>query len=349
MEHCKLCLKNKADNKGSHIVPHFLLKRIENLEGKTKRDYEVGFTISESNAKSHFGRSVPTVKLSEIYGEITDEDLRQNIHPLVVDFYFCTNCEIRLSVIESEYAKTMQNVGEGNYESGATGAVGLLFWISVFWRMSIHGKSGIRFQDFQEKSLRGFLDENLKLNRTELSKLPDFEYCKQGFVSYKILRCSSFSREASTFLVLHPEFDRPYSLLIDEFVVCIAFDGAFDDFQTKDFFTINDLIELAPVNLGVGVEVVFGINSERFAQIGFAVVNSLKETKLAYFNSLLDQLHVYLGRSGASMPLRIKAKIFEEMAKDETKLGRKYTQDEFIRSTMSVLEKHAKENGLIED
>lgn len=34
MEKCNLCKENDADKKGSHIVPHFLLKRIENIEGK---------------------------------------------------------------------------------------------------------------------------------------------------------------------------------------------------------------------------------------------------------------------------------------------------------------------------
>jgi len=47
MDNCKLCKNKPADKKGSHIVPHFLLKRIENEEGKSERDYEIGFSIGQ--------------------------------------------------------------------------------------------------------------------------------------------------------------------------------------------------------------------------------------------------------------------------------------------------------------
>jgi small subunit ribosomal protein S6 len=55
---CKRCHTNFADKKGSHLVPHFLLKRIENIEGKTQRDYEIGYVFEKFNVSSHFGRSV---------------------------------------------------------------------------------------------------------------------------------------------------------------------------------------------------------------------------------------------------------------------------------------------------
>jgi hypothetical protein len=82
---CRLCHKKEADKKGSHIVPHFLLKRIENIEGKTQRDYELGFRIDKMGMSSHFGRSVQSEKLEETFGEISDKDIENNTHPLVVD------------------------------------------------------------------------------------------------------------------------------------------------------------------------------------------------------------------------------------------------------------------------
>ncbi len=54
MKECFIC-NNEADKKGSHIVPHFLMKRIDNEEGSKERDKELGFEITETGSKSYFG------------------------------------------------------------------------------------------------------------------------------------------------------------------------------------------------------------------------------------------------------------------------------------------------------
>ena len=107
---CLLCESNLADKKGSHIVPHFLLKRIENVDGKKSRDVGVGFSIGELETKSHFERSVPTKNLDDIFGDLSDEDIRNNkVHPLVRDNIFCSLCENRLAAIEDNYSNHFQN------------------------------------------------------------------------------------------------------------------------------------------------------------------------------------------------------------------------------------------------
>ena len=82
MNTCKLCLTQEANKKGSHIVPHFLLKRVENIKGKSARDFELGFAIGEFDTESYFGRSVPPENLEEVFGEINDEEIQANKHPL---------------------------------------------------------------------------------------------------------------------------------------------------------------------------------------------------------------------------------------------------------------------------
>ncbi len=46
MRNCLLCYENPADKTGSHIVPHFLVKRIDNEPGQSGRDKEMGFVIT---------------------------------------------------------------------------------------------------------------------------------------------------------------------------------------------------------------------------------------------------------------------------------------------------------------
>lgn len=42
MNKCLLCKQNIADKTGSHIIPSFLMKRIN---GNGMRDHEIGFVI----------------------------------------------------------------------------------------------------------------------------------------------------------------------------------------------------------------------------------------------------------------------------------------------------------------
>lgn len=116
---CKLCGKEEADKKGSHIVPHFLLKRIINVEGKNQRDYELGFRFDKMGMSSYFGRAVQPEKLEETFGEISDDDIAKNKQQLVVDNYYCSKCENRFSLIESAYSKTLNKTDSKVYESGA--------------------------------------------------------------------------------------------------------------------------------------------------------------------------------------------------------------------------------------
>jgi hypothetical protein len=50
MDKCLLCKKKEANKTGSHIIPSFLMKRIN---GGRVRDHEVGFVISVSGVTRH--------------------------------------------------------------------------------------------------------------------------------------------------------------------------------------------------------------------------------------------------------------------------------------------------------
>ena len=78
MKKCKLCNINEADKTNSHIVPHFLIKRIINVDNSNGRDKELGFKIGLDDINSFFGKSVLPEKLEEVYGEVTD-DLIKNL------------------------------------------------------------------------------------------------------------------------------------------------------------------------------------------------------------------------------------------------------------------------------
>lgn len=202
-----------------------MLKRIENVDGKTGRDYELGFVIHGLETTSHFGRSVPVDKLDEVFGTLEEGDLVKNKHPLIVDNLFCDSCEDRFAKIENEYAKTIKNYHKDVYSSGVSSEIGMLFWMSVIWRISINKRSGVELTKSQNEKLRRVLNATLKLDfsKIDLSVMRNLKEAKR--VSYRLMRCPNYSAENGTHMVWHPRITHPYSLIIDEFILFFAFKG----------------------------------------------------------------------------------------------------------------------------
>ncbi|MGB6084903.1 hypothetical protein [Moheibacter sp.] len=105
MKKCLLCKENEPDKTGSHIVPHFLIKRIDNDDNQKGRDKELGFILGDTTTSTYFGRLIQPEKLEEVFGEVTDDLISNNKIDGIVDYYFCSDCEKKFSNIESIYAK----------------------------------------------------------------------------------------------------------------------------------------------------------------------------------------------------------------------------------------------------
>jgi len=341
MEKCRLCKEKAADKKGSHIVPHFLLKRIENVEGKTDRDYELGFYIEEFDTKSYFGRAILPDKLEEIYGTLSDEEIEKNKHPLVVDNYFCSDCEKRLSVIESVYSKTLDTVDDGKYKSGISSDIGLLFWMSVFWRMSIHMRSGVKLTSGENETLRRILNRTLtqSLDSIDISQMESSKDLKK--ITYKLIRCPKFSDKNPTFLLFHPDFDKPYSLLIDEYIVFLSLKNNYVHYKTREFFGIkNEIFDLTTNYVGTDEEI-STISDDKLKTVNDAIIIKMKTLRMSHLDKFFNKLHVAAGGHGSVMPDEIRTQIMDELTSTEKKLGRKYTIQDLRDSTMKIMKKYA--------
>lgn len=317
------------------------MKRIENIEGKTGRDYEIGFTIEKSKANSHFGRSIQPERLDETYGKITDEDIAHNSHPLIVDNFFCSDCEERLGLIESKYSKTIVIVKETDYKSGISNSNGILFWASVFWRMAVHGKSGIKLTTEKNESLRIILDSFLPRKNENLN---EEEFAVSNIVkgvSYKVIRCHNLETVDPKWLLFHPEFHNSFCLFIDEFVVVFSLNGQFEEFERNDCFGINNLILKAPTNNSTGDEVIRPFDRSVFMEYGKKIVNKIKKIYVSGLDELFDKLHVAAGGKGDKMPVDLKREIMAEITSNKKKPGRRYTQEDIVKSTYKIMKKYA--------
>lgn len=343
---CRLCGKEQADRKGSHIVPHFLLKRIINIEGRTERDYELVFRIDKTGMSSSFGRSVQPEKLEKVYGEISDEDIARNQPELVVDNYYCSGCEKRLSLIERAYSKTLNKTGTQVYESGVTTILGLLFWGSVVWRISNHGQSGVNLKPQQEELLRSILDKYLpkrdiqELNNIDFGNIEDLSK-----ISYKLIRFNGLEENDSKYLFVDPEYDNCFVLLIAEFILAFTFDKNYEDFKKEGMLEFEKLFESVEESELDGNEKIHPLTKDIYININKKLIDITKNQYYAGISTLCDIIHRKLGGEGDTMPQEIKKEIFQELALTEKKLGRKYTREDLYRSIESVQAKCKKTNS----
>lgn len=158
---CPICGKPHRDKTGMHLVPLLLIKHL------FPRYKELA--IEENNAMAfsfgYAGRDLAS-HINDIRGyELTDEEveLEQLMpNPLTRDYLWCTDCEHRFTTIENMmlevHEKQLQNDA---YEYKAP----YLFWLSVFWRMSI-GKMGIQLPKEVEEKIADMIHRAVEPNGT---------------------------------------------------------------------------------------------------------------------------------------------------------------------------------------
>ena len=155
---CLLCKHEQANKKGSHVVPSFLMKRINSHGGCLQRDHEVGFEIRPSGVKTYFGRSI----YREVREEYTDDQsmMESRFNPDMLDHVFCSGCESLFSKLESSYANSIDLKNEPDsliINNKASGFEAMLFWCSILWRCSVTHHFGNSLHPDFEKKLRRVL------------------------------------------------------------------------------------------------------------------------------------------------------------------------------------------------
>lgn len=338
MKNCLLCKSHPADKTGSHIIPFFLLKRIDNEVGNPSRGRELGFRIGERDTTSYFGRSVSPEKLSELFGEISDEEIDQNKIPLIEDNYFCTDCEKRLANIENEYSSTLE-VHEEN--SKITPEFGFLFWVSILWRISVFKNQGLILKTKEEELLRIILNEYLPLdiNQFKFDDIRTDSSCLNLF--YRLIRCPDYSLTSATYLFCHNFFKMPYTIIIDEYVLFFYFKKGHIDKLIQDTFGFEKNLKGKPINTVVNGEIKILFDKTEFKVCLEKVERLFVEKRFDYYRMLLDGIHKKLTATDNPMPQNLKDAVINRLVTTENRLGRKYTFDHFLKSTYDELIKFA--------
>ncbi|TKC08043.1 hypothetical protein FA048_12835 [Pedobacter polaris] len=316
MKLCELCKKNEADKTGSHIIPHFLLKRVDNLDGSDKRDLEFGFRIGNGNVKGYFGRSIQPEKLEETYGEVTDELIAGSRSEMIVDFLLCSDCEKKLAEIEHSYSPSIEKFEKTTFKSNDDPQLSTLFWASVFWRASVSGTLAIKLSDEHEELLRIFLNNGLKTEESEA----DFTGIK-----YRLLKIEGYQEDRDGFVNFGHNQTNPYYAAIGDQVIKMTFDQDAEK-QKVAFFGFEDAMNDAPLNNVENGEQSMPVNHEMLEHAIAEFTMMLAEDFMEVLDNDLDELHVFLGGNG-KMDDELKSAIKKNIEQDEIPLGHRYSPE----------------------
>lgn len=206
---CSLCKKNTADAIGSHLVPHMMIQTLFSYDNTKGRDKEIAesFNLSGGEYGSFFGRNVNDEVMSDIINRpVSDDEIEYegSKHNLFTrDHVFCQDCEKRFSIVESFYSDVLN--GKARIYPPA---IPYLFWITVFWRMSI-GNMGIKLHPKDEEKLRTILDRTLSKDREKILVDPK----SLGGCAYGIYHCDDIKDETTGIMGMH-RYTIPYKVLI---------------------------------------------------------------------------------------------------------------------------------------
>lgn len=307
---CALCKINEATQTNSHIVPSFLGARIFSYDGSGKRGKDIAFTLTASKQKVHTG-DLPSDKYEELFDEknLTDERIEElKKDSLSKDYYLCPDCEKHLAVfLESPYASFLKNNTE------VPGDIGMFFWISVVWRISITKVLGDWLSNETEELMRTILNKYLQ-QRTQNK---DTETIISGSsIKYRLLYCPGFLDKDAGFINYKTNaIHNCAAFLCGDMAVFIGVGNLF-----QEFWGLENYCNEAHVNDGTSIErkQIVPFNSFKYAKD--ALIQTIKDNKMEFERYALCQAWRMQGFK-EDMPKELQDEIIISIHGEGLKLG----------------------------
>lgn len=335
MATCALCHQREADKTGSHLVPFFLMRTVDNVDGRKERNMELGFELGKGHVISYFGGGVLPERLEPVYGEISDEDIANSRSSMIVDHLLCSHCETRLGKLESFYSATLTKTGQGTYQSTKDGFHAFLFWISIFWRLSASDKKAYHLSEIDEAHLRIILDGGMDVEDTGdyIGRLGK----EVTGIRYRVMRAADYVKTNPGWVYLNSDNNDPYCFAIGEFVVALYIDEMKTDTTNQAFLGLENDLLTTPLNDCTADENILGIAIERLQAANAVTVDFWKDDFLTNLNEMCDQVHLMFIGKGEMAP-EVKRQIVAELTADEQLLGRQYSLQNIVHAiTISIM------------
>lgn len=219
MSICKFCKTAVADKTGSHIFTSSLISNCINQPGKKGRDKELMFGFGQDGSVDNYiGSQILPEKIEEIKGSsMSDEEIESNSNDLVYDYAFCTSCEKLFGVIESKFSPEIVNIRAGAAKSFKDSELARVYFLIQVLRASV-----VKYNDWTltlefEEKLRFVLFECCKKIEDKVPIAPN----NMIFNIPLLISCLQTTTDASSNLIVIPNFKNPTVLFLCDFVVQI--------------------------------------------------------------------------------------------------------------------------------
>ena len=318
MPKCLLCREREANKKGSHIIPSFLMKRINSMDGCDERDHEVGFAIGPGTVESYFGRDVYEDKRRELTDDENRIDDRTNLDTM--DNVFCSECEKLFSKYESNYSRIYNlpfdnDLVENTIVSGTDAAI---FWYSVIWRISATGHFKVKLKpEFEEK-----------LRQIVLSG----KICNSDMY-YSLHYCKNYRIENPTFALFDCRNDVAM-LIVDEFMLNLFNGKTAMQNNDEELWGMKFKGDALNMNNGSVPEKIALFPIVLFKQINDSIM--LQVVKRIDFRGVFNALYLVL--FGNDIPQHIFREVMDEV--HNAKLADRYTIRNYALSFKKVIQAH---------
>lgn len=344
MEKCNLCKNKEATKTGSHIVPSFLMKRINALDNCGKRDYEVGLSYRGLGFNLYIGRNIDQDKLGELISSSQDEFIEKNVNQDVKDYIFCPDCEAHLGKIESEYAKTLSKYEENNnvITHNVKPNVALIFWASIVWRIAFTEEQNLgiseEFKNHLGSVIKNYIDCVKKGKDTG-------HLIRNSELHYKLFRCVDYSKTEATHLFLE-ENKNVVTLICDEYILILYYKSESKKDEI-DLLGAENYLDKIKFNTGLESEEIYSFSKEEYKEIMTNLITKFarrnRTVLFELFRIFHDKTDFFPNYKDEFYPL------FEEfyyiIANNKEKTGEQYIDKTYIKAFLQVAKNHPEVYG----
>lgn len=180
------------------------------------------------NNSYFFGRENTTPeKAQDLIGrEFTEQELDDNNDQFVRDYFLCTGCEKRLSILEGLYSELFNSTISSFRKLKANelylhhnSEVFYLLFYSILWRLSYTNILEFKFPESVEESLRKLLNDTLKNTKEDLlvSMKTKTDAIFQRPLWFGIVEENNIP--TANIVTVSPTNQAPYSFALNEYIV----------------------------------------------------------------------------------------------------------------------------------
>jgi hypothetical protein len=250
---CCICNIREANKTGTHIFPAWMVASAFDENSRT-RNYEQIHTIGTFHNKlPYFGNSVLPEEINRSIGrDLSDKEIAEQKNPLTVDNLWCSECENRIRILEEYFLTNVdrQTNDFTNFNdllvknlSDSNNYIIRLFIYSLIIRADAANFMGFSLYYKSRKKLKSLFSTFTGDSLNSTIDIINNSDKKQLLLKLPIRLVKTEEIETTdNFVFTNKEYDRPYFLIINRYILQFYCKGSHIQFKPSSFFGISKLI-----------------------------------------------------------------------------------------------------------